>query len=917
MNHIIKRFFLIFTFIASGYVYVSAQLLQATLSHYSTEDGLSSNAIGYIEQDDYGYIWLATWNGLSRFDGYNFYNYKTGAGSHIPNLHNRIMDMVVDNQQNIWMRMYDGRIFVLKRDIDQIMNPFNKVSGSDEYRTTHPLVKTSNGDIMADITDVGLFKLRMDHNGVNSQLITTGGMTITSMAEGYQSDIWLGTNNGVHRMDAGNLTIERRGIMLGEHITCLYSNGYNIYGATESGMIFSFSYGQEPEVIRHSDGNSINALFVDSRGMVWFADSRLGASTLNPETGEERLFTQEVHMPDYDGNGGRFREVDGIVWVRMNHGGFGYYNRETNTVEYFHNDPTNPWNLSNTITASLELNEGVIWESTNRHGLDKLELMKNTITRTLLSPSTEPSSMENEIRAIYYDQTRRMLLIGNKASTLYIYNDQMQLVNTITKDDTGKAIGRIYGISKDSKGNYWLSCKGNGLYRVTPSGSGYSVTNLCNNPDDLNTLSDNNAYATVEDQQGNIWVATYGGGVNVLAKNRKGQTVFLHPKNGFNGYPYNSYRKVRTIALDHEGKVWAGTTDGILIMSYENGEVNIERAQASEQYPEKILQSTDIVCLARDPNGSMWVGTNGGGIAHTIGKDGDNRWLFETFGSKDGLPSEEIRSMTFDDRGNVWFACDHVVCSYDVNKQIFTAFSALDGVDETLCSEGGATTLGNGNILIGTLNGYYTIDRRKLVTQTGSMLKLHITDFWLNDELQSPRLNSTFKYYVPETRSIEIPSHSDLISFRFASLNYQLQHRVHYQYYLEGYDAKWQNADRSRIATYTNLPTGTYRFKVKAFLLESPDKYDIREIEIIIPPYFLLSRGAVWLYMAIGAAMTIFLMFWRQRKLMRKYQPQEFQDKTDKTGTPNHPETPESPETDEYEIIEEDLETRDDINIKV
>ena len=70
-----------------------AQQFQASLSHYSMDDGLASNVVSKILQDDYGFIWISTWNGLSRFDGYNFYNYRTGAASGIPKLHNRILDM--------------------------------------------------------------------------------------------------------------------------------------------------------------------------------------------------------------------------------------------------------------------------------------------------------------------------------------------------------------------------------------------------------------------------------------------------------------------------------------------------------------------------------------------------------------------------------------------------------------------------------------------------------------------------------------------------------------------------------------------------------------------------------------------------------------------------------------------------------
>jgi AraC-like DNA-binding protein len=337
-------------------------------------------------------------------------------------------------------------------------------------------------------------------------------------------------------------------------------------------------------------------------------------------------------------------------------------------------------------------------------------------------------------------------------------------------------------------------------------------------------------------------------------------------------YPHNSHKKVRTLALDNDGNVWAGTTDGILIMSLKNNVFSIKELQSSEEEPESILMSNDIVYIARGRQGDMWVGTNGGGLAHTIGKDSQGRWLFENFGAHDGLPSEEIVSITFDRRGNVWFATDHVICSFDTNKRIFSTFSSLDGVDETMCSEGAAIAMDNDIIIFGTINGYYVIDRNKLGGTVGSMLKLRITDFWLNDELQSPRRNKNYAYYVPDSRRVRLISHSDKIAFRFAALNYQLQHRVHYQYMLTGYDKTWRNATNSRIATYENLPTGHYRFEVKCFLLESPEKYDLRYIDVTVPPYFLFSRNAVWIYMLIGTILALWLMFRRQAQLARREQ---------------------------------------------
>ena len=845
---------------------VSAQQLQASRQHLSTEDGLCSNAVSMICQDDLGFIWLATWNGLSRYDGYEFYNYKTGNSSHIKNLHNRILDIVIDQSQNVWMHMYDDRVFVLDRNTDQIINPFEGYDGFEEYRTNAPLLVTSSGEVLVSIAgNKTIYMMTLDRRGLKSEKMAAGDLIITSMAEGYQSDIWLGTNQGIHRLDRRNLSLEKKAILPEQHISCLHSNGYNIYAATKDGSIYSFAYGQEPKLLRKPNGMGIFSIYVDSHGLVWFCDDRMGVSRLNPETGNEKFFQQTVLVPEQDGRGGEFNEHNSVVWIRMNHGGYGYYNREKDQVEYFHNDPSNPWNLSNTVNAALVIKEGVVWESTSRRGLEKLDILKDNIVRIRPVPDAA-STLENEIRALYYDKDRKVLLLGNKSSCIFLNHDDGRK-EKITQDSQGNSFGRIYGITKDSKGNYWICSKDYGVFKMSAKANGgWEIQNFRYEEGNPQSLSDNNAYSALEDKQGNIWIATYGGGVNLLTKDARGGIIFQHPRNGMKAYPKNNtYLKVRTIELDVEGNVWAGTTDGVLIMRYEGKEVKIEKLKMPSE-GDQVLMSNDIICLKRDHKGHMWVGSNGGGIAYSIGKDKDGNWLFENFGSKDGLPSEEIRSITFDQRGNAWFATEHIISTLDMEKKSFTTFSNLDGVDETMISEGGAITLENDDVLFGTINGYYVVDRSKLMAEKGSLLKLQITDFFVNGELQSPRFNDNYDFYVPMARRVKLPANCKSFGFRFAAMNYALQHRVHYQYMLEGYEEDWHNVDKSRIATYDKLKAGTYTFKVKAFLLESPDKFDLRTVEVIVPPFTGYGQTVYWIIGLVVLAVLLLLWFWRRRR---------------------------------------------------
>ena len=237
---------------------ISAQQLQASRQHLSTEDGLCSNAVSMICQDDLGFIWLATWNGLSRYDGYEFYNYKTGNSSHIKNLHNRILDIVIDQSQNVWMHMYDDRVFVLNRNTDQIINPFEGYDGFEEYRTNAPLLVTSSGEVLVSIAgNKTIYMMTLDRRGLKSEKMAAGELIITSMAEGYQSDIWLGTNQDIHLLDRRNLSLEKKAVLPEQKISCLHSNGYNIYAATKDGSIYSFAYGQEPKLLRKPNGMGI------------------------------------------------------------------------------------------------------------------------------------------------------------------------------------------------------------------------------------------------------------------------------------------------------------------------------------------------------------------------------------------------------------------------------------------------------------------------------------------------------------------------------------------------------------------------------------------------------------------------------------------------------------------------------------
>ena len=163
---------------------------------------------------------------------------------------------------------------------------------------------------------------------------------------------------------------------------------------------------------------------------------------------------------------------------------------------------------------ALELPEGVVWESTSHRGLDKLEILRNNIVRVRPIPNAT-TAMENEFRAMLYDAQRKLLLLGNKSSSLFLKYDNGN-ESVITHDSQGHPLGRLYGITKGAKGNYWICSKDSGLFKMSPDGSGWNIEKYSHRKGDKQSLSSNKAYQATEDKYGNLWIATYGGGVNMM-----------------------------------------------------------------------------------------------------------------------------------------------------------------------------------------------------------------------------------------------------------------------------------------------------------------------------------------------------------------------------------------------------------------
>lgn len=609
----------------------------------------------------------------------------------------------------------------------------------------------------------------------------------------------------------------------------------------------------------------IRNLYIDTKGMLWYFTEEDGVSKYNPQTKQTKTYRATTFASDYYIKETSIREVNNVIWVKMNKGGLEYYD---SINDKFHPFPSveNVPNYTNIVHADKILEEGVLWLTFYNRGLYRYELVSEKVKRHLLDLNKNQMD-ENEVRALYYDREQDLLYIGNIAGKIRVYNSNKEIVKQWLTNGEGQSFGRIYNIYKDKKNRLWISTKGQGLYCIYEEGNHSKIVHFVHDANNAYSLSSNNVYATLCDEKGRIWVATYGGGVNLIEEGKEG-FKFLSHKNVFKSYPLSTFGKVRSLAVGKNNQIWAGTSDGILIMGYDDKQAVFYCTQPYcriDGKGDKIF-TNDIIQITKDQKQRIWMATISGGLNLFKGIDKDGAYVFQSFGKSEGLPSDAIKSIVCDDTGILWLASDYNLCSFDPEKNIFSPFLPQDGIDGTMCSEGSAIVLEHNHILFGTISGIYEIDYRQQKQDVyADKLKLTITDFFVDGKLSSPRTDKRFNYYVPGDTIVKIPSRTSTFGFRFAVLNYKLQHRVRYQYRIlkAGVsNVSWMNVDNSRTVYFSDMPAGTYYFEVKAFLLEYPDQYELKCIKVEVPPYFFVSPTAFVCYLVLFLMAFVGIGYW-------------------------------------------------------
>ncbi len=895
--------------------------------HFSTKDGLPQYTIMDILQDSKGLMWFGTWDGLSKFDGYKFYNYKVKPGDNYIMKSNRVEKIYEDKNNRIWFISYDGNIHCFSpktekfwglqslKKFEQLPFQFTKIqitasgkvwlisSNAGCVEVSDSLFNTiyyckSNGGLNSDVVN-SVFE---DKNQ-NSWILTNDGIKLipidNSKSIGYKfgnnryskspgkafysalqvnNDIWFGSGNGKVRIyskdknqfklldlkvtsDVNSFTATRD-----NRIVITTSNdGFFVYDL-KNNQLKSFN----ASTTNGLSSNKIVSCIVDKANQLWIETDKIGVSKFDLKTLTGKFF----YVKNIDNSTNMFPprffvidDVNGRTWVQPKGGGFSLYNSDTDLLEnYFSGQNSPELEFSNNLHSAYSDRQGNLWIGSRSHGLEKITFNQNYFKAVKINPETK-TYIENDVRVIFEDNEKR-LWISTKDGRLTVYDADKKIIGRLSKEGIlqNDAIfaSTVYCIIQDTDGNIWIGTKGEGLFKARKSGvkNRFTLQNFKRDQMDVFSLSNDKVYSLFQDKTGNIWVGTYGGGINLIKFMEDGKTYFINQRNHLKNYPLDIADRVRYITQDSKGNIWTGTTGGLIVFSSifsipEN--INFKYYSTVKGKIES-LSNNDVHYICNTSGNEIYIATFGGGLNKVIQYDKNGFPLkFKQYMAKDGLPSDVTLSIREDNEKKLWISTENNLTRFDPQKETFETFAEINRLMNLYnFSEASNCITSKSEIIFGFSNGVIIFSperiQRNLYRPNIAFSNFQLFNKDVGIGIPSPLTNSIDN--IPE---LKLTHKQNFFSIEYAALDFVDQGNILYAYKLDGFDQDWNYVQKQRIANYTNLPKGEYVFRVKSTNSEGVWVSNERTLSIEVLPSFWETFWAYLIYILLFAGL-IFLI---------------------------------------------------------
>ena len=734
----------------------------------SLEQGLSQVAVMDVLQDRRGYIWLATEDGLNRYDGTGFRVYRHDATDPATLPDNFIWDLEQDASGSVWIATRAG-LGRWDRATDRIVR--QETPGVRNIRVLRYQAKGNilwigtreSGLLALDLATGGLRRFAHDPADAGS----LGNDRVYALYVDDKDRLWVGTEGGLDLQDA-------------------HGEGFTHHVPSESdGETLS-----DPRV---------RAILADDMGGLWVGTSGGGLNRLDLESGRFERFRHDPAVAGSLANDdvrALLQDSGGRLWVGTS-GGLDLYDPERATFAHYRQDPRNPGTLSDDHVLALAQDRGgVIWVGTRMGGVHKWNPLSWQFGHVAPDPDNPRGLGGGKVSALAEDRAGA-LWIGTFGAGLYAMDrssGEMEAYRNDARNPRSLPSDQVMALRHDYRDDLWIGTMDSGLVRMT-RGTGV-FKSYPYDPKKPEGLSARGVTSILEDGDRRLWIGTYGGGLERFDPVTERFTHFRHDPEDDSSL---SGDRVATMAEAGDGRLWVATMEtGLNLLDPRTGRCERfnHRADDASSLPSDAVHSLHV-----DVAGALWVGTHSG-LSH-LQVDGRS---FTTYTTRNGLASDVIYAIANDRHGRLWLSTNSGLSAFDPRSGQFVNYGVSNGLQAREFNLGAWHRSTTGELFFGGLNGFnsFVPDRIHQLAQAPEVV---LTGVKVDHRpVGGP---------ADETQSIRLGFRDKVLGLEFAALDFTAPNRNLFSYKLDGFDAEWVPLAGKTSVTYTNLNPGGYTFRLR------------------------------------------------------------------------------------------------------
>ncbi|HTK21571.1 MAG TPA: two-component regulator propeller domain-containing protein [Mucilaginibacter sp.] len=820
-------------------VYLQAQsLFTKKVMKYSLKDGLSFGIINSIAQDNKGFMWFATDDGLNRFDGSNFKVFKSEPNNPYSLPSNYVQNIFKDANGDIWISSRRG---VYKFDTQtEHFSKFNPAGNrSDNLNYVTSIFENTKNQLWFSCGGWG-FSYYNEKNGQykiynKHRLPGWSGTVVVNVIEDSYGLLWVGTLDGglnVFNVKDGVLSQNLNaqfplGVIPPGRINAIYEDhNHDIWVAASKGL---FLYRRSENKFHVFSGskyklrsNYFSSLLEDDNKNLLIGLQDGGLYNIDLAKAEKSNYQDVVINPvkseeNYSITArsvqALFQDKDKNIWVGTYGDGIYMLSSIPEKFNKFQSKLVDSYGSSYLRYYGMCMDdEGYLWLGTDGDGIYKKKLNGDAV-KYYRADGRKGSLTDNAIICAYKDRSNT-LWFGSYSQGLFRYNRESDsFTNYVHKAGDPASIGLndVRVILQDSKSNLWVGTNGGGLSMLRTG-----TDKFVNYTPQNSTIVSNNVRALAEDKNGNLFVGTYASGLK----------YFIRDQNKFVDY--------------------------------------FNRAQI-----EKFLPSQVIYSLYIDKNENLLIGTEGNGlVVYNI-----RNKTFKQYSEIDGLADNTINAIEKDDSGDIWISTNKGLSRIGLNTSSIINYDTSDGLQGGQFNPRSSMYCAKKKFMVfGGTEGYNVFYPAE-VKQNTFRPKVLITGLQLfGKEVEVGQKDNILSKVINESSEITLQPNQSVFSIQYVALNYSYSQKCEFAYKLDGLDKNWNYVKNQKSVTYRYLPAGEYTFKVKTANQDGLWFEDYATLKIRILPPWYKTWWAFLSFFVIAVALIYYYMRYRSNQAKLKYE---------------------------------------------